>query len=85
MRGWIGLAAVTLVCGCQSSQVLRDHAELHAQLAQGAASQGDYESARKEQAKAQRLYDRAAVRAWETRQPAPEPPSTPPVTPVSQW
>ena len=85
MRGWIGFAAVTLVCGCQSPQVLRDHAELHAQQAQAAASRGDYESARKEQAKAVRLYDRAATRAWMTRQPVPEPPSTPPVTPIGQY
>jgi hypothetical protein len=85
MRGWIGLAAVTLVCGCQSPQVLRDNAEVHAQLAQAAASHGDYESARKQQAKAQRLYESAAVRAWLTRQPVPPPPDTPPVTPVSQW
>jgi hypothetical protein len=82
----IGFALVgATIVGCASPEQLRDRAEIHAQLASGAYFHGDKKLAMKEQAKAQRLYESAAVRAWLTRQPVPEPPATPPVAPVAQW
>jgi hypothetical protein len=85
-RLFFGLAGVTLVlAGCATPQALRDDAELHARAAQYAVSKGDYKEARREQNRAQRLYETSAVRAWLTRQPVPSPPKTPPPLPLGQY
>jgi hypothetical protein len=69
-----------LAAGCASSIELRDRAETHVQLAHAAAERGDWERARVEQGRAERLYEQAAARAWRAeRNPPPPPPTTPPL------
>jgi hypothetical protein len=83
MRRLFMLVGMVTFAACASPAQLRDRSEEHAQLAQGAAWHGDSHRAHQQQVKAQQLYDRAAVRAWEEGQPVPPPPKTPPVYPDS--
>jgi hypothetical protein len=76
--GTIGCALVGLaLAGCASSQELVARSESHLQLAQAAARAGDYKLAKQEQNHAYRLFQSAAVRAYEEGRPVPPAPPTP--------
>jgi hypothetical protein len=68
--------------GCASAESLRQQSDEHLQLAQKAARAGEYERAKAEQRRAEYLFDRAAVRAYEEGRPSLPPPQTAPPLPL---
>jgi hypothetical protein len=59
---------------CESSATLMGHSRHHLALARQAYYRGDREEAAKEQKRALRYYDRAAIQAYKEERPPPAPP-----------
>jgi hypothetical protein len=74
MRLVILLLVVGPTLGCESSAVLMDRSSAHLANARQAYYRGDREEAAKEQKRALRDYDRAAIQAYKEERPIPPPP-----------
>jgi hypothetical protein len=74
MRLLILLLIYGPVAGCASSATLMSRSHEHLARARQAYYRGDREEAAREQARALRYYDRAAIQAYKEERPVPPPP-----------